>query len=133
MTKKRHLLARRLLLSLLALLTATMAWADNVTVTSETTSWTDGNMYIVTSDVTISSRISVSGTVKLDINEGATLTASQGINVPEGTTLTIKAELSMQLLKILIIQQPLVEAMAIQRLLNSDMALPAPSTSVVVR
>ena len=130
MTKKRHLLARRLLLSLLALLTATMAWADNVTVTSETTSWTDGNMYIVTSDVTISSRISVSGTVKLDINEGATLTASQGINVPEGTTLTIKAELSMQLLKILIIQQPLVEAMAIQRLLNSDMALPAPSTSL---
>ncbi len=89
MTKKRHFLATRLLLSLLALLTATMAGADNVTVTSETTSWTDGNTYIVTSDVTIDSRISVSGTVKLDINEDATLTALQGINVPESTTLTI--------------------------------------------
>jgi len=89
MTRKRHLLATRLLLSLLALLTAQTAGADNVTVTSETTSWTGGNTYIVTSDVTISSRISVSGTVKLDINEGATLTASQGINVPESTTLTI--------------------------------------------
>ena len=64
-------------------------WKPEVTVTSETTAWKDGYTYIVASDVTIDSRISVSGTVKLEINEGATLTASQGINVPESATLTI--------------------------------------------
>ena len=89
MKKKHSFLARAAMTLLVMMLTASTAWADNVTVTSATTEWTDGNTYTVTSDVTISNRISVSGTVKLDVADGFTLTAEKGINVPEGATLTI--------------------------------------------
>ena len=66
------------------------AWAGEVTVTSETTEWTDGNTYNVTGDVTIDTRITVSGTVTLNLGAGATLTAGKGIYVSEGNTLTIE-------------------------------------------
>ena len=66
------------------------AWAGEVTVTSETTEWTDGNTYSVTGDVTIDTRITVSGTVTLNLGAGATLTAGKGIYVSEGNTLTIE-------------------------------------------
>ena len=69
---------------------STTAWADNVTVTSTTTAWTNGNTYNVTSDVTIDTRISVTGSVTLNLGAGATLTASQGIEVSQGNTLTIE-------------------------------------------
>ena len=68
------------------------AWAGEVTVTSETTEWTDGNTYNVTGDVTIDTRISVSGTVTLNLGAGATLTASKGIEVSEGNSLTIEGD-----------------------------------------
>jgi len=45
--------------------------------------------YMVSSNVTISSRITVNGTVHLILCDGATLTASQGITVSSGNTLNI--------------------------------------------
>ena len=45
--------------------------------------------YMVSSDVTISSRITVNGTVHLILADGKTLTASQGITVSSGNTLNI--------------------------------------------
>ena len=89
MEKDRRLYFRAAML-LLALFTTATAWAGDVTVTSETTAWTDGNTYNVTSDVTIDTRISVSGTVTLNLGAGATLTAGKGIYVSEGNTLTIE-------------------------------------------
>ena len=61
---------------------------DYIQVTSSTTKMTNCT-YKVTSNVTISSRIEISGTVNLILGEGATLTASNGIEVPSGATLII--------------------------------------------
>ncbi len=62
---------------------------DGIPVTSETTTFKDGLTYKVTSNVTVSSRITVSGTVKLLLGEGTTLTASKGIELSNGNQLTI--------------------------------------------
>ena len=62
---------------------------DGIPVTSTTTTFKDGLTYKVTSNVTVSSRITVSGTVKLLLGEGATLTASKGIELSNGNQLTI--------------------------------------------
>ena len=61
---------------------------DYIEVTSSTTKMTNCT-YKVISNVTISSRIEISGTVNLILGEGATLTASNGIEVPSGATLII--------------------------------------------
>ena len=53
--------------------------------------WTDGNVYILNSDVTIDYDIIVSGSVTLILNDGCTLTASYGITVNVGNSLTINA------------------------------------------
>ena len=53
--------------------------------------WTNGNVYILNSDVTIGDRIDVFGSVTLVLNDGFTLTASRGINVEESNSLTIEA------------------------------------------
>ena len=72
----------RLFLTLIFLmLTSMTAWAGDVTVTSSTTSWTNGNTYNVTSNVTIGDRITVEGTVVLNLSSGCTLTANNGIDV----------------------------------------------------
>ena len=65
------------------------------TVTSSTTEWLDGYTYNLIGDVTISSRIIVNGTVTLNLCEGCTLTASEGIDVSEGNTLTIEGKGSL--------------------------------------
>ncbi|MGN0115710.1 MAG: hypothetical protein ACI396_10320 [Acutalibacteraceae bacterium] len=53
-------------------------------VTSDNTSWSDG-WYVVNSDVTISNRITVSGTVHLILADGCTLNATtRGIEIPSG-------------------------------------------------
>ena len=65
------------------------------TVTSSTTEWTDG-LYAVTNDVTISSRITVNGTVILFLGEGVTLNARWGIGVGSGNTLTIEGSGTLQ-------------------------------------
>ncbi len=58
-------------------------------IESDVTSWTDGNWYVVAEDVTVGSRVGVSGTVNLILKDGATLTVNGGINVWQGNTLNI--------------------------------------------
>ena len=65
---------------------------DNMVVTSETTTFEDGIVYNVTSDVTIGERITVNGTAVLNLRDGYTLTAQKGIEVGEGKQLTINGE-----------------------------------------
>ncbi len=57
-------------------------------IAEETTAWSTG-WYVVSQSVTISSRITVSGTVNLILEDGFTLTANVGIGVPRGSSLTI--------------------------------------------
>ena len=57
-------------------------------VTSETTTMTSG-FYYVFGDVTVPSRITIKGDVTLNLGEGAKLTASEGIELSKGNSLTI--------------------------------------------
>ena len=52
-----------------------------MTLTSSTTTWTNGNTYILSSDVTITQRIMVYGNVTLQLGSGYTLTSKEGIRV----------------------------------------------------
>ncbi|MBQ2577118.1 MAG: hypothetical protein II566_07590, partial [Lachnospiraceae bacterium] len=65
-----------------------IAGTDVTEVTSSTTEWADGT-YVVPATTTISSRITVTGTVNLIILDGATLTAEKGITVSDDNTLNI--------------------------------------------
>ena len=60
-------------------------------VGSSTTTWTNG-WYVVSGDVTINSRITVSGTVNLILADNKTLNANAGIQVASGNSLTIYAQ-----------------------------------------
>ena len=89
---------RRLFVALVVLLTMTVqtAWADDVNIEttgqtiSDATTWTDCTVNVTGSGtVTFSNRITISGTVTLNLGTGATLTASRGIAVHEGNSLTI--------------------------------------------
>ncbi len=60
-------------------------------VTSSSTSWNEG-WYVVYDDVTITDRISVSGTVNLILFDGATLTANKGIGVGSSATFNVYAQ-----------------------------------------
>lgn len=63
--------------------------ANGVTeVASSSTRW-DAGWYVVNGSVTISTRIEVSGEVYLILADSGRLTASQGIHVPAGASLTI--------------------------------------------
>lgn len=97
-------------ISILALLlmAVTGAWAQNVTyleyntttktfdsntcstytTVADQTEWTTG-WYVVSGEVTIESRISVTGDVHLILSNGATLNAPKGIACVEGNSLTI--------------------------------------------
>ncbi len=55
------------------------ACTDYTVVTADTTTFEDGKWYVVSNSVTVSSRITVTGTVNLILCDGATLTASKGI------------------------------------------------------
>ena len=67
----------------------TPAERDGVTaVTTETTGWTEG-WYVVNSNVTIETRITVTGDVHLILADGCTLNAAKGIYVGSGNSLTI--------------------------------------------
>ena len=57
-------------------------------VTDATSTWTTG-WYVVNGNTTISDRIEVTGNVSLILTDGATLTASAGIHVPETASLDI--------------------------------------------
>lgn len=64
-----------------------------ITLESGTTAWEAGEWYVVPANgVTISDRISVTGTVNLILTDGNTLTASKGITVADGNTLNIYAQ-----------------------------------------
>lgn len=89
------------------LMTAQTAWAQGVnyldasgtqqtcstytTMTSSTTSWSDG-WYVVSNSTTINNRISVSGTVNLILCNNATLTASKGITIGSSATFNVYAQ-----------------------------------------
>ena len=62
------------------------------TLTPEMTSWTDGHIYTLGSDVTIGNSITVSGAVTLLLPDGFTLTASKGIIVNSGNSIIINAD-----------------------------------------
>ena len=58
--------------------------------------WENGKTYTITNDLTLAdSRIAVSGTVKLFLNPGKTLTASKGITVSGDNSLTINGKGSL--------------------------------------
>ena len=80
------------LLTIAALAAGQTAWADNINISADATdlAMTDGNTYTVTAtNVTITNRITVEGTVELVLGTGTTLHAPKGIQVSEGNTLTI--------------------------------------------
>lgn len=60
-------------------------------VNSNTVEWSTGN-YVVSSEVTITGRITVSGFVNLILKDGAKLKANQGITAHNGNYLTIYAQ-----------------------------------------
>ena len=98
---------RAAVLLLVMMLTAMTAWAEDVsyldasgasqtcstytTINSSSTSFTAG-WYVVSENVTIADRISVSGTVNLILCNGATLTAQHGITVGSDATFNVYAQ-----------------------------------------
>lgn len=60
-------------------------------VTGNDNAWNDG-WYVVKGDVTIGQRVTVSGDVKLILTDGCQLTASNGIGINAGGSLTITAQ-----------------------------------------
>ena len=69
---------------------------EGIAVTSSTTTLEDGLFYKVYEDVTNNNRITVNGTALLTLGTGATLTASKGIRVEDGNTLTIRGGGTLQ-------------------------------------
>lgn len=74
--------SRAAMMLLMMLLTAQTAWAGDVNITangqtiSDATTWKNGVVSITgNSTVTFSERITISGTVTLNLGEGTTLTA----------------------------------------------------------
>lgn len=66
--------------------------ASNVTVVdTSATTWSNG-WYVVKSEITIDSRVTVSGTVHLILADGCNLTVNGGINVAENNSFTIYAQ-----------------------------------------
>jgi len=72
--------------------TINFRFADYLELTSAHTTLENNYVYKLTSDITIGSRINVSGTVKLILGDGHTLTASKGIELSAGNQLTIEGE-----------------------------------------
>ena len=65
--------------------------ASVTSITSSTTQMS-GGWYYISGNVTVSSRITVSGEVHLILEDGCNLTVDKGINVPSGDKLTIYAQ-----------------------------------------
>ena len=73
--------------------TRSVAEYTAVTSSSDAVTWSTG-WYVVSDDAEISKRITVSGDVHLILCDNATLTATLGIGVPEGSTLTVYSQSS---------------------------------------
>lgn len=67
---------------------ATQNCTEYTLVDSGASTWS-GGWYVVSGEVTISSRIPVSGDVRLILTDGCTLNANKGIEVTSGSSLTI--------------------------------------------
>ena len=74
-------------LLILAALSLTISARAATTITSAATTWTSGE-YRLAGNVTISSRVNVTGNVTLNLVSG-TLSVPKGIRVSEGNSLTI--------------------------------------------
>ena len=66
----------------------TKSITDYTAVDSNTTDWGTG-WYVVNGNITISSRITVSGDVHCILADGCQLTAGSGITLKEGNSLTV--------------------------------------------
>ena len=66
-------------------------WAMDIAAMEDKTQWneSDSKIFSLSKDVTIDNRVEVNGNVTLFLAEGKTLTASNGIGVNEGRSLTI--------------------------------------------
>ena len=62
---------------------------DAATVLTSDMTTLESGWYVLNSDVTFSSQITVSGSVNLILTDGCTLTANKGVKVNEGNTLSI--------------------------------------------
>ena len=62
---------------------------DYTVVTDSTAAFEDGKWYVVNGEVSVASRITVTGTVNLILCDGAKLTANEGIALTSGKTLNI--------------------------------------------
>ena len=80
---------RAAMLLLVMMLTTVTAWADTVTLKSDTKSW-ENNTYVANGEVNIADRITVTGNVTLILTDGCTLRAPNGIEVRKGNSLTIE-------------------------------------------
>ncbi len=71
-------------------------WADASLITSSSTEWNeDVGAYNLLDNVTINSRVVVTGDISINLAEGKTLTIPKGITVAAGNTLTIKGKGSL--------------------------------------
>ena len=66
----------------------TQSTSTYTTVTADDTEWKDGT-YVATGNISLSSRVTVTGSVTLILADGCNLDATQGINVGEGQSLTV--------------------------------------------
>ena len=69
-------------------------WVDAIPIFSTTTVLDGGKKYTIVKDLTNNNRLSINGTEAaiIDLPEGMTLTLPNGINVPEGKSLTIQGK-----------------------------------------
>ena len=62
---------------------------EDMVLTASQTTWENAKVYLLNSDMTISERIMVNGSVRLVLGEGCTLNAPKGIELSAGNKLTI--------------------------------------------
>lgn len=94
MTVKAHVLAfQEYNPSTQTLVTTTLPEGeDNATAVSSQATYMSTGWYVATENVSVGDRISVSGDVHLVLCDGVTMTASKGISVTDGNSLTIYSQ-----------------------------------------
>ena len=73
----------------------TVQAADTTELTTETTTWVNGDYVVPADGVTISGHITVKGIVNLTLTEGATLTANMGITLGQNARLNVSGKGAM--------------------------------------
>ena len=73
------------------------AWADEVPLTAETTTWTAGNTYVASGNITINNRVTTTGDgVVLLLKDGCELTINGGIRIGSSNDATITETLTIK-------------------------------------